>query len=75
MSCPYLTEVTMVFCEVSPVKKLIPSDRVSTASLCEADSYTACPLYREALARHGRILEEMDREEAEEKPAGTPEKP
>ena len=56
MSCPYLTEVTMVYCEVSPVKKLIPSDRVSTASLCEADSYTACPLYREALARHGRIL-------------------
>jgi hypothetical protein len=73
MSCPYLTEVTMVFCEASPVKKLIPSDRVSTASLCEAEGYTACPLYREALARHGRILEEMDREE-QEKPAEPPDK-
>jgi hypothetical protein len=73
MSCPYLTEVTMVFCEASPVKKLIPSDRVSTASLCEGETYSACPLYREALARHGRILEEVDREEAE-KVAEPPEK-
>ena len=69
MSCPYLTEVTMVFCQASPVKKLIPSDRVSTASSCESDTYRACPLYREALARHDQVAEELDREEASSHPA------
>ncbi|HSN89709.1 MAG TPA: hypothetical protein VLS93_00640 [Anaeromyxobacteraceae bacterium] len=71
MSCPYLTEVTMVYCQASPVKKLIPSDRVSTASCCEGDAFATCPLYREALARHGRILEELDREA--ERPGEGPE--
>lgn len=73
MSCPYLTEVTMVFCQASPVKKLIPSDRVSTASSCEGDAYQVCPLYREALARHERVADEVDREEASSHPAA-PEK-
>jgi len=63
MSCPYLTEVTMVFCQASPVKKPIPSDRVSTASCCDGGVYAKCPLYREALARHGQVRVEMEREE------------
>ncbi len=53
MPCPYLTEVTMVYCRASPVRKLIPSDRVSTASHCDTECYGTCPLFVEALARAG----------------------
>jgi len=54
MTCPYLKEVTMVFCRAYPVKKLVPVDRVTTASTCGADAFCDCPLYREALARTGK---------------------
>ncbi len=62
MTCPYLTEVTMVFCQASPQKKLIPSDRISTASACEGDGFTACSLYRDALARALHTIEELETE-------------
>ena len=64
MTCPYLTEVTMVFCQASPQKKLIPSDRISTASACEAEAYRACPLYREAVARALHAAEEDPQEQS-----------
>jgi hypothetical protein len=54
MTCPYLKEVTMVFCRAYPVKKLVPIDRVTTASTCGADGFCSCPLYREALGRTGQ---------------------
>jgi len=69
MTCPYLTQVTMVFCQAAPVKKLIPTDRVSTASACEADAYRACPLFREAVARAHETMEEVDQEEKDLHPA------
>ncbi len=62
MTCPYLTEVTMVFCQASPQKKLIPSDRISTASACEAEGYHRCPLYRAVVARAFHVIEEHDEE-------------
>lgn len=62
MTCPYLTEVAMVFCQASPQKKLIPSDRISTASACEAEAYRGCPLYREAVARALQVVEEHEGE-------------
>ncbi len=62
MTCPYLTEVTMVFCQASPHKKLIPSDRISTASACEAEGYHACALYRAAVARALHVIEEHEGE-------------
>ena len=68
MTCPYLTEITMVFCGASPVKKLIPSDRVSTASRCDADEYRRCPLYHEALTRALHVIDEH--EHAEPNPQG-----
>jgi hypothetical protein len=71
MPCPYLTEVTMVFCQASPVKKLIPSDRISTASACEGDEYGGCPLYREAVVRALHVIEEHEHE----KEAGSTEEP
>ncbi len=62
MTCPYLAEVTMVFCQAAPLKKLIPSDRISTASACEAEHYRNCPLYREAVARARHEIEELEGE-------------
>jgi hypothetical protein len=68
MTCPYLTEITMVYCQASPVRKLIPSDRISTASRCEADGYRQCPLYREALDRTLHAID--DQGHAEREPGG-----
>lgn len=64
MTCPYLTEITMVFCQASPVRKPIPSDRISTASRCDADGYRTCPLYSEAMARALHVIEEHEHEES-----------
>ena len=50
MTCPYLKEVSMVFCRAYPVKKLVPLDRVTTASTCEGDGFRSCPLFCEAHA-------------------------
>jgi hypothetical protein len=72
MPCPYLTEVTMVFCQASPVKKLIPSDRISTASACEGGEYQSCPLYRESVTRALHVIEEHDRESEEAGSAAEP---
>ena len=69
MTCPYLKEVTMVFCRAYPVKKLVPVDRVTTASTCGAESFCDCPLYREALARAGRSPEVEESETSTEKGA------
>ncbi len=54
MTCPYLKEVSMVFCRAYPVKKPVPIDQVTTASTCEGDGFKACSLFREALARGER---------------------
>ncbi|HTP52303.1 MAG TPA: hypothetical protein VMK42_16555 [Anaeromyxobacteraceae bacterium] len=62
MACPYLVEVTMVYCQASPVRKAIPSDRISTASTCDGDAYRGCPLYKEALARALHVIEELEEE-------------
>ncbi len=50
--CPYLKEVTVVFCRAYPVKKPVPIDRVTTASTCEG-GFEECPLFKDALA-HAR---------------------
>ena len=59
MTCPYLKEVSMVFCRAYPVKKLVPIDRVTTASTCEG-CFDDCPLYKEALARAHHGAEDDD---------------
>jgi hypothetical protein len=58
MTCPYLKEVSMVFCRAYPVKKPVPIDRITTASTCEGEGFNACPLFREALARADRSTTE-----------------
>jgi hypothetical protein len=64
MTCPYLKEVSMVFCRAYPVKKPVPIDRVTTASTCEAEAFKECPLFREALARAGKSIEDTKSQEA-----------
>jgi hypothetical protein len=59
MTCPYLKEVSMVFCRAYPVKKPVPVDQVTTASNCEGE-FKECPLYREALTRAERSASEDD---------------
>jgi hypothetical protein len=54
MTCPYRKEVSMVFCRAYPVRKLVPIDRVTTASSCDGDCYQVCPLFTEAAARSWR---------------------
>jgi hypothetical protein len=58
MTCPYLKEVSVVYCRAFPVKKPVPIDQVTTASTCESDGFDGCPLYRDALKRAGRSVEE-----------------
>jgi len=61
MTCPYRKEVSMVFCRAYPVKKLVPVDRVTTASTCEGEAFKACPAYAEAAGRSWRgAVEEED---------------
>ena len=69
MTCPYLKEVTMVFCRAYPVKKLVPVDRVTTANTCGSDGFCSCPLYAEALARSGKTPEAEKSETSTEKGA------
>jgi hypothetical protein len=51
MSCPYLKEVVMLFCSGYPVRKMVPLDRIVSASPCLTHDFEHCPLYRELLAR------------------------
>ncbi len=51
MSCPYLKEVVMLFCQAYPVKKMVPLDRIASANPCLAHDFEACPLFQEVLAR------------------------
>ena len=68
MTCPYLKEVSMVFCRAYPVKKPVPIDQVTTASTCEGEAFKECSLFKEAFARAGRSA-------TGETPTPTPEGP
>ena len=51
MSCPYLKEVVMLYCQAYPVKKLIPLDRIASAEPCLGSECEACPLFKDVLTR------------------------
>jgi hypothetical protein len=51
MSCPYLKEVVMLYCSGFPVKKMVPLDRIVSASPCLTQDFNGCLLYREILTR------------------------
>ncbi len=51
MSCPYLKEVVMLFCQAYPVKKMVPLDRLASADPCLGKDFSKCPLFKELVAR------------------------
>ena len=51
MSCPYLKEVVMLYCQAYPVKKLVPLDRIASADPCLGHDYEACPMFKDVLTR------------------------
>lgn len=58
MSCPYWKEITMVFCDASPVKKMVPADRVVQSGHCACGDFENCPVFREAMDRLRKAAEE-----------------
>ncbi len=66
MTCPYLKEVVMLYCDACNFKKMVPLDHLVSASPCLAQDYRSCPLYRDVLARLGTNNAE---EPASDKPA------
>ena len=41
----------MVFCEACPIKKMVPLDRIQTASHCFGGDFQNCALFAEIAAR------------------------
>jgi hypothetical protein len=50
MTCPYLKEVVMLYCDACPFKKMIPLNHLVSASPCLALDYQACRHFLEAFA-------------------------
>ena len=50
MTCPYLKEVVMLYCDACPFKKMVPLDHLVSASPCLAQEYQACRHFLEAVA-------------------------
>ncbi len=70
MTCPYLKEVSVVFCRAYPVKKPVPIDQVTTASTCEGDGFKGCALFRDALERAGRSVDAEEKSSIPAAPKG-----
>jgi hypothetical protein len=50
MPCPYLKQVVMLFCDASPVKTMVPLDRIATADPCLGE-FHCCPMFLERQPR------------------------
>ena len=50
MTCPYLKEVVMLYCDACPFMKMVPLDHLVSASPCLAQDYQACRHFLEAVA-------------------------
>lgn len=50
MTCPYLKEVVMLYCDACPFKKMVPLDHLVSASPCLALDYQTCRHFIEAVA-------------------------
>jgi hypothetical protein len=56
MTCPYFKEVTMVFCDAAPLKKMVPADRVVQSGHCSCGEYEQCAVFLEAMTRLKKAL-------------------
>lgn len=50
MTCPYLKEVVMLYCDACPFKKMVPLDHLVSASPCLALDFQSCLHFLEAVA-------------------------
>ncbi len=53
MTCPYLKQVVMLYCDACPLKKMVPLDHLVSATPCMAQDYKACTLYQDVVRRSG----------------------
>jgi len=56
MTCPYLKEVVMLYCDACPIKKMVPLDHIASAGPCLLQDYKSCPLYQELAEKLGVAL-------------------
>jgi hypothetical protein len=48
MTCPFLKEVVMLYCDAYVVKKMIPLDRLVSTDPCLGQGWHQCPLLEQA---------------------------
>lgn len=48
MPCPYLKEVVMLYCDACPLRKMVPLDRLVSASPCLTEDFAGCVMFRQA---------------------------
>jgi hypothetical protein len=54
MSCPFLKEVVMLYCDACPFKKLLPLERLASAQPCLGGDFERCRVFQEV----ARLMEE-----------------
>lgn len=59
--CPFLKEVTMLYCDACPQRKLLPRDQIVSSSPCLAQDFTRCPLFLEFMRRTRDAVEDDTR--------------
>ncbi len=52
-NCPFLEIETVIYCEVFPIKKMIPSSCYKLECPCTSEKYPQCPLYQKMV--HGDL--------------------
>jgi len=57
-SCPFLEIETVIYCEVFPIKKMIPSSCYKLECPCTTNRYTECPIYQKMI--HGDLPPEEE---------------
>jgi len=50
MTCPYLKEVVMLYCDACPFKKMVPLEQLVSVSPCLAQDFRSCRHFIEAVA-------------------------
>ncbi len=50
MTCPFLKEVVMLYCDACPFKKMVPLDQLVSVSPCLAQDFRSCRHFIEAVA-------------------------
>lgn len=64
LTCPYLKEVVMLYCDACHVRKMVPLNHLASASPCLVQDFKDCPLYKEVVARARAAAEEEEEEPA-----------